>query len=200
MINILYLSNNPITHDLYYQIKNLGYNILIFDKKININFLLKNNINFIISYNYKYLIKKDIIDFVKGRIINMHISYLPWNRGADPNFWSFIENTPKGITIHQINEGLDTGDIILQNQVEFNENIETLNSTYIKLHNEIQKLLINNFSDIINMKIKNKPQIGNGSFHYSKHFLDFKNYIGNEIWFLPIVDLKEKYKFYKKGN
>ena len=27
--------------------------------------------------------------------INMHISYLPWNRGFSPNIWSFIDNTPK---------------------------------------------------------------------------------------------------------
>ncbi len=54
----------------------------------------------IISYNYKYLIPKTIIDAVNGNVINLHISLLPYNRGAYPNVWSFLEETPKGVTIH----------------------------------------------------------------------------------------------------
>ena len=38
----------------------------------------------------------------------MHISYLPFNRGAHPNYWSFKDNSPKGVTIHFIDNGIDT--------------------------------------------------------------------------------------------
>ncbi|MCL0081308.1 hypothetical protein M1N64_03665 [Peptococcaceae bacterium] len=50
------------------------------------------------------------MDKFQGRAINLHISFLPWNRGADPNFWSFIENAPVGVSIHYLDEGIDTGD------------------------------------------------------------------------------------------
>lgn len=46
--------------------------------------------------------------------MNLHISYLPWNKGADPNFWSCIDGTPAGVTLHHIDAGVDTGDIIAQ--------------------------------------------------------------------------------------
>ena len=52
--------------------------------------------------------------------------------GQDPNLWSFIEDTPKGVTIHEIDEGIDTGDIIFQKEIVLNSN-ETLASSYEKL-------------------------------------------------------------------
>jgi methionyl-tRNA formyltransferase len=85
-----------------------------------------NQFDWIISYGYSHIIKQDVIDSAKNSIINLHISYLPYNRGADPNFWSWLENTPKGVTIHQIDKGIDTGDIFIQKEIKFEEtaNIE----------------------------------------------------------------------------
>ena len=40
------------------------------------------------------------------------MSFLPYNRGSHPNFWSFVENTPKGVSIHEVSNGIDDGDII----------------------------------------------------------------------------------------
>ena len=45
------------------------------------------------------------------------MSFLPYNRGSHPNFWSFIDDTPKGITIHEIDEGADTGNIVFQKKI-----------------------------------------------------------------------------------
>ena len=45
--------------------------------------------------------------FYKLRIL----SYLPFNRGKNPNVWSIIESTPCGATIHKIDEKIDTGKI-----------------------------------------------------------------------------------------
>jgi len=41
----------------------------------------------VISYGYRHILKKEIIESSKAPIVNLHISYLPWNRGAHPNFW-----------------------------------------------------------------------------------------------------------------
>ena len=81
--------------------------------------------DWVISYGYRHILKKQHIKSAKNPIINLHISFLPYNRGADPNYWSWVEDTPKGVTIHEIDEGIDTGDIIIQKQVNFNDN-ETL--------------------------------------------------------------------------
>ena len=49
------------------------------NKKLSINLIKK--YNFIISYGYRNIIKKNIINNLKRPIINLHISYLPYNRG-----------------------------------------------------------------------------------------------------------------------
>ena len=73
-----------------------------------------NSFDTIISYGYRFKIDEKLIKKNKN-IINLHIYFLPFNRGAHPNFWSFIENTPSGVSIHKIDKGIDTGDIINQN-------------------------------------------------------------------------------------
>jgi len=105
--------------------------------KITVDYVLENKFNFLISYGYRYVLKKEILDLFPNRAINLHISYLPYNRGSDPNFWSFIDGTPKGVTIHYLDEGVDTGDIIVQKEVVFDSlETETLASSYQKLHTE----------------------------------------------------------------
>lgn len=90
--------------------------------------------DWIISYGHRHILKGDVLTRYKERVINAHISLLPWNRGASPNFWSWYDNTPKGVTIHYIDEGVDTGDIIIQNPVRFlHPERETLASSYFHL-------------------------------------------------------------------
>lgn len=99
--------------------------------------------------------------------INLHISYLPWNRGSDPNLWSFIDNTKKGVSIHYMDKGLDTGDIIAQKEIEFDIYNETFSSSYERLHLEIQKLFKEIWNDVKIKNINPKKQAKKGSYHSS---------------------------------
>lgn len=123
--------------------------------------------DFIISYGYRHIIKEWVINRYPDKIINLHISMLPWNRGADPNFWSFIDDTPKGVSIHYVDKGIDTGDIIAQKEVFF-QGEHTLKTSYDKLQDEIQLLFRSKWKDIKSGNIERKKQTGNGSFHKSK--------------------------------
>lgn len=127
----------------------------------------------VVSYNYGYLIPEGIIQLLEGRIVNLHISYLPWNKGSDPNFWSFIDDTPKGVTIHQLSAALDQGDILLQEEVFFNEKEDTFKSAYEALNKEIVDLFIKHFNEIINQKIVPHPQQGTGTYHKRKDLVEF---------------------------
>ena len=143
-----------------------GHNIQIICDKISLDMV--QNYDFLICFGYRHIIKKDIIDKFINKIINLHISLLPYNRGADPNLWSYLENTPKGVTIHYIDGGLDTGDIIVQKEVQDNVETDTLKTSYDRLINEIVMLFNDNIEDILTGSIKSKKQHGNGSLHYLK--------------------------------
>jgi methionyl-tRNA formyltransferase len=81
-----------------------------------------------LSILFDYIISKDFIDLFPKGIVNLHPSCLPYNRGQYPNVWSIVERTPSGITLHYIDEGIDTGDIIAQKEVpvEWTDTGETL--------------------------------------------------------------------------
>ncbi|WP_394234918.1 formyltransferase family protein [Niallia oryzisoli] len=129
--------------------------------------LIRENVDYIISYGYRYIIPKSVVDYYNNRIINLHISYLPWNRGADPNLWSFLENTPKGVTIHYVNVGIDTGDIIAQKVIDFTVE-ETLATSYQKLKNEIELLFKKVWPNIRLGENSRTIQSGKGSYHNLK--------------------------------
>jgi methionyl-tRNA formyltransferase len=118
-----------------------------------------------ISFGYRHIIKQEHLDLL--RFINIHISYLPWNRGADPNLWSWIDDTPKGVTIHEIDAGIDTGNILAQKIVPMTSN-ETLKSSYQKLMDEAFDLFEASWPTIFSNKLTGIPQKGAGSSHSLK--------------------------------
>ena len=141
-------------------VKSLG------QKQISKNNLNKNTI-LVISFGYRNLIKKEILDFSKNiEFINLHMSYLPFNRGAHPNFWSFYENTQKGISIHLINNKIDQGKLILRKKIYF-KNIKkhSFKTTYDILFKKLENLFIKNFSKIISKKYRIIKTQSKGSFH-----------------------------------
>jgi methionyl-tRNA formyltransferase len=127
-------------------------------------FLEAHPADFLISHGYRQIIKSGVLDRFPRRAVNLHISYLPWNRGADPNLWSFIENTPKGVSIHYLDAGIDTGDIIAQRTVEFAAG-ETLRTSYERLQAEIARLFAEHWSRIRAQNCNSVKQAGVGSFH-----------------------------------
>ena len=119
----------------------------------------------LISYGYRHIITKDVIESSTAPIINLHISYLPWNRGAHPNFWSFYDNTPSGVTIHLIDENIDTGAIIYQRYVNFTKEENTYSKTYKRLIQEVEQLFKDNLHEIISKTYTAIAQRRAGTYH-----------------------------------
>jgi len=120
---------------------------------------------------WPYIIKEKLLSIPKKGWINFHPSYLPFNKGAHPNFWSFAENTPSGVTIHKIDEGIDTGPIIFQKLIDFdlikNKKNLTFEATYKRLINEIENIFTKNIKNLVNNDYQSNIQIGKGSFHHT---------------------------------
>jgi len=121
-------------------------------------------------------------------VVNLHISYLPWNRGADPNLWSFLEKTPSGVTIHQIDQGIDTGPIYAQAQIDQNLKTGTLATSYEKLVDEIGKLFFRILPKILSQEIQPKAQVTGGSFHKTKDKQKYLNLL-HLGWDTPLRDI-----------
>lgn len=197
-MKILFLGGN-LASDLADWMTSQGEEVIYREDKVTTDDVKKVSPDFIVSYNYKYIISKEIIDCVRGKAVNLHISLLPWNRGYHPNVWSFLDDTPKGVTIHYIDTGIDTGDIIVQKEILIDDNNETLKSSYEILHEKIQKLFKDNWQKIKTVDFIPYTQVGGGSLHFKKDMIKFEPFLREQGWDTPISELKRKYNFCKEA-
>jgi len=90
------------------------------------------NVDWVISFGYRKIVPAAVLKKFEGRVINLHNSLLPFNKGAHPNFWSWWDKTPKGVSIHKMTDSLDGGQVLCRHIVaEFDfRPTKTLKSTY----------------------------------------------------------------------
>lgn len=98
--------------------------------------LTRLNPNLIIVVAYGKILPKFILDFPKYGCINIHGSLLPKYRGAAPIQWSIINSDDTtGITTMYMDEGMDTGDMILKKEIKIEKH-----DTYGSLHDKLMLL------------------------------------------------------------
>lgn len=194
---VLFLSNNENTQDLYEWLCGQETAVYRMENRIDLHMLQALKPSFVVSFNYRYLIPGEVIEYMKGRIINLHTSYLPYNRGSCPNFFSFLDNTPKGVTIHRMDAGLDTGDILCQRELHFDEEKESFSTTYDRLMAEIKELFRENWNSIKEGKTAPQKQQGEGTYHRLKELEAIRQKISFD-WNMKISDFKQLYQ--SEGN
>lgn len=118
--------------------------------------------DWVICFGHQGLIREPELTVFKDRIVNLHISYLPWGRGTDPNLWAWVNGEPHGVTLHYVDAGIDTGDIIAQRLVDMDES-ETLRSSYDKLHEAAVALFRDAWPALRNGRAPRTRQSGEGS-------------------------------------
>ena len=87
-----------------------------------------------VSAFFGHILRSDILELFPAGMINLHPAYLPYNRGAFTNVWSIVDGTPAGVTLHYIDTGVDTGDVIARIRVRVSPT-DTGGSLYGKLEN-----------------------------------------------------------------
>jgi methionyl-tRNA formyltransferase len=119
---------------------------------------------FIVVVAYGKILPKEILYIPKMGCINVHASLLPKYRGAAPIQWALINGDKiTGITTILMDEGLDTGDILLQSKIDIRDedNFITLSERLSKLG---ASLLIETIRGIRRGEIKPKKQDGEASY------------------------------------
>jgi methionyl-tRNA formyltransferase len=152
-------------------------------------FLDRNSFDLLVSHGYRHILRPNVLDRFPKRAVNLHISYLPWNRGADPNLWSFIENTPKGVSIHYLDAGIDAGDLIAQKVVEFGPG-ETVRTSYERLQSEIAQLFAAQWNRIREGTVNVAKQVGAGTLHRVADREKVAHLLTNG-WDTPVADLEQ---------
>lgn len=103
------------------------------------------------------------------RCINVHPGYNPYNRGWFPQVFSIINKYPIGVTIHEIDNELDHGDIIVQELLEI-EDYETSSDVYQRILDLELKLLRKHLPELIENTYNTKKMENEGNVNYRKDF------------------------------
>ena len=112
-----------------------------------------------IAYGYRHILRDLPIP-----VYNLHISLLPWGRGASPNLWAWYAGDPHGVTVHRMTRSLDQGPIIAQRRL-FPDATGTLRSTYEAKRAAVEALFAETWPAIKSGRAEEIPQQGRGSLH-----------------------------------
>lgn len=85
-----------------------------------------------LSVYFGYILRSELLDIFPSGCLNLHPGLLPYNRGTYSNVWSIVERTPAGATLHYVDPGVDTGDIVAQREVPVDPT-DTGGTLYAKL-------------------------------------------------------------------
>lgn len=118
----------------------------------------------IVVVAFGQILSQEILDIPRYGCINVHASLLPKYRGAAPIQKAILEGEKvTGITTMLMDKGLDTGDILLQEEVEINDD-ETGGSLFSKLSLVGAKLIITTLKGLEEGNIRPVPQQGDSSY------------------------------------
>lgn len=126
--------------------------------------LKKLNPDVIVVVAYGKLLPKEILEMPKYGCINVHGSLLPAYRGSAPIQWAIINGeTTTGITTMYMNEGMDTGDMILKREIEISHE-DTYGTLYDKLKKLGGKAIVETLEKIADGIIPREKQSDNCSY------------------------------------
>jgi folate-dependent phosphoribosylglycinamide formyltransferase PurN len=164
-----------------------------------INNIISQNPDLLVCYGAS-LIKGDLLKKFKDRFINVHLGLSPYYRGSGTNVWPMINMEPEfvGVTFMQIDEGIDTGEILhqIRAKIFLGDGPHSIGNRLIADMCECTKKIITNF-----FLLEKVPQLTNihGKMYYNKDFTSevcetlYKNFSHNLIEdYLNTADEREK--------
>jgi methionyl-tRNA formyltransferase len=121
-------------------------------------FLSRFHPDVIVVVAYGHILPRWMIDLPKHGCINLHASLLPKYRGAAPIQWAIIRGeSVTGVTIMRIDEGLDTGDILVKREVPIQDE-DTTETLSERLSSVGADLIVETLPKLIRAEIQPQPQ------------------------------------------
>ena len=187
-MKILALYNNDCALELFDWLTEEGHEVILDTRPLDKSWCKREQFDLTVSYTYRYILSKDVLEALGHNVVNIHNSVLPWNRGADPNIWSIVEGTPRGVTLHYMDEELDKGYVIAQEIVDDSDQ-ETLASSYDNLDRAAKAMFKKAFKYYMYWPSLKKRCLGDGSYHCVKDGVPLKDKI--ESYDISIPDYRK---------
>lgn len=131
---------------------------------------IKSKLDVLFLLYWPFMVSNESIRALSAPIFNCHLSLLPFNRGKNPNVWPIIDGTPAGVTIHQIDEGIDSGLIVCQQEIMV-DILDTGESLYRRLCQAMLELFKSKCDEILRGDFTFKENnLSLGNLNFSQRF------------------------------
>lgn len=103
------------------------------------------------------IIRAPLLSLPRLGFVNTHPSLLPYGRGKHYNFWSIVDRVPFGVSLHMVDEGVDSGDIVAQAKLACGWE-DTGGSLYRRATKAMLKLVQETYPKLRTLDFKTWPQ------------------------------------------
>jgi len=176
-------------------------NLEFFCKKVNVpyffmtssdenleNWVKEKKPDVIVVYSMSQLLKENIFSIPKYGTINLHPAFLPKYRGPNPLFWHYYHGETKfGITLHYIDKGEDTGDIIYQEEIQVPLGIKQKALSKILVDGIGVSLILRALENLENLPRKTQPKESSTIRAKNISKSEYKNIIDFESWYIERI-------------
>jgi methionyl-tRNA formyltransferase len=126
----------------------------------------------IVSAGHRSIVPNEILGIPELGAVNLHPSYLPYNRGANSNVWSILKDDMAGVSIHYMTTEVDAGPIIGRSEVPVYPE-DTGDKLYQRLETELFDLFVETWPSIRDGTVDAISQENGSGTHFYKE--DFTN-------------------------
>jgi len=98
----------------------------------SVELLQRLELDYIVCVHFPYILRRPVLETARRGVLNLHPSYLPYNRGWHTPTWAILDGTPAGASLHYVDESLDTGDVVCQRTAVIDP-ADTAHTLYAKL-------------------------------------------------------------------
>jgi methionyl-tRNA formyltransferase len=161
----------------------IGVSACVFNSQENLSARFSGEFDLGILAWWPKILRVPLLELPRQGFINTHPSFLPFNRGKHYNFWALVEEAPFGVTLHRVDAGVDTGEIVAQQEIPYDweDNGESL---YIKARDAMLELFRKTYPALRTGPIQSRPQSADeGSAHHS-----------SEMEVASCIDLERSYR------
>lgn len=144
------------------------------------SFLEELELDYIIGIHFPYIISEEVLNIPRIGFLNLHPSFLPYNKGWNTPSWAILDNKPYGATLHFMTKALDAGDIIHQKSIEIKP-YETANTLYQRVLELEKTVFYEAFNQIISLKPTRKVQKETGTSYNKKDLKVLQQIDVNEV-------------------
>lgn len=177
MVDIIFLGVNDVGEQIYEWLCDRDDTNVraLLTKESQLDLIEQIDPDLILSAGFRHIVPEETLQIPRLGAVNLHKSHLPYNRGANPNVWSIVEDAPAGVSIHYMTADVDAGPIIDRREIPIYPD-----DTGRTLYERLETAQVDQFKEVW-PSIRDgdtettKQSPSDGTYHYKQDFVDLWN-------------------------